>query len=70
MTYHRSEGILSLYLGDQKVGEGRIKTQPGRFSIAGEGLNIGRDSGEPVTTTTPAKAVRSPAAPSTGWSST
>ncbi len=42
-------GILSLYHGDKKVGEGRIKTQPGLFSIAGEGLCIGRDSGEPVT---------------------
>ena len=31
------------------VGEGRIKTQPGKFSIAGEGLNIGRDGAEPVT---------------------
>jgi hypothetical protein len=27
-------GILSLYHGDKKVGEGRIKTQPGLFSIA------------------------------------
>ena len=34
--------------GDEKVGEGRIKTQPGIFSIAGEGLCAGRDSGEPV----------------------
>jgi hypothetical protein len=42
-------GILSLYHGDKKVGEGRIKTQPGQFSIAGEGLCVGRDSGEPVT---------------------
>src|SRR3984957_10764051 len=42
-------GMLSLYHGDQKVGEGRIKTQPGKFSIAGEGLCIGRDSGEAVT---------------------
>jgi hypothetical protein len=31
------------------VGEGRIKTQPGKFSIAGEGLNIGKDGAEPVT---------------------
>ena len=31
------------------MGEGRIKTQPGKFSIAGEGLSIGRDSGEAVT---------------------
>jgi arylsulfatase A-like enzyme len=44
-----ANGILSLYYGDKKVGEGRIKTQPGKFSIAGEGLCVGRDSGEPVT---------------------
>jgi arylsulfatase len=42
-------GTLSLYHGDNKVGEGRIKTQPGNFSLAGEGLCVGRDSGEPVT---------------------
>jgi arylsulfatase A-like enzyme len=42
-------GILSLFYGDQKVGEGRIKTQPGFFSLAGEGLCAGRDSGEAVT---------------------
>ena len=45
-------GILSLYHGDKKVGEGRIKTQPGIFSLAGEGLCVGRDSGEPSPTTT------------------
>ncbi|MEV7507193.1 arylsulfatase [Streptomyces sp. NPDC090085] len=42
-------GLLSLYHGDRKVGEGRIRTQPGRFTLAGEGLTVGRDSGEPVT---------------------
>ena len=30
-----STGILSLYHGEQKVGEGRIKTQPGMFSHRG-----------------------------------
>ena len=40
---------MSLYHGSLKVGAGRIKTQPGKFSIAGEGLCIGRDSGEAVT---------------------
>jgi arylsulfatase A-like enzyme len=44
-----STGILSLYHGDVKVAEGRIKTQPGKFAIAGEGLCVGRDSGEAVT---------------------
>ncbi len=50
---HVSTGILSLYHGDKKVGEGRIKTQPGLFSLAGEGLCVGRDGGEPVTSDYP-----------------
>jgi arylsulfatase len=49
-------GILSLYYGDQKVGEERIKTQPGKFSLAGEGLCVGRDSAEPVTDDYPGTA--------------
>jgi arylsulfatase len=44
-----STGILSLYHGDRKVGEGRIKTQPGYFELAGQGLCVGRDSGSAVT---------------------
>ncbi len=44
-----AEGILSLYHGEAKVGEGRIKTQPGGYMIAGEGLAVGRDVGDPVT---------------------
>ena len=32
-----------------KVGEGRIKTQPGKFTLAGDGLCVGRDSSDPVT---------------------
>ena len=46
-------GILSLFHGDTKVGEGRIKTQPGMYMIAGEGLAIGRDVGDPVTQSYP-----------------
>jgi arylsulfatase len=46
---HVATGMLSLYHGDKKVGEGRIKTQPGMFSLAGEGLCVGRDSAEPIT---------------------
>ena len=49
-------GILTLYHGDRKVGQGRIKTQPGKFSIAGEGLSVGRDTGEPVTDDYPGDA--------------
>jgi hypothetical protein len=50
---HVSTGILSLYHGDKKVGEGRIRTQPGIFMLAGEGLCVGRDSGEAVTSDYP-----------------
>ena len=42
-------GTLTLYHGDRKVGQGRIKTQLGAFAIAGSGLNVGRDPGEPIT---------------------
>jgi hypothetical protein len=42
-------GTLSLFVDDEKVGEGRIMTQPGNFSLVGEGLNVGKDPGEPVT---------------------
>jgi arylsulfatase A-like enzyme len=44
-----AEGTLTLHMRDAAVGEGRIKTQPGKFSIAGEGLNIGKEGAEPVT---------------------
>jgi len=42
-------GTLTLYHGDRKVGEGRIKTQLGAFAVAGAGLYVGRHGGEPVT---------------------
>ncbi len=36
-------GILSLYVGDKKVGEGRIKMQPGAFGL-GSGVTVGRSA--------------------------
>src|SRR3954451_18967413 len=50
---HVATGILSLYHGDKKVGEGRIKTQPGGYMVAGDGLAVGRDVGDPVTSDYP-----------------
>jgi hypothetical protein len=47
---------VTLYHGDRKVGEGRIKTQLGAFAIAGSGLYIGRHGGEPVTDDYPGEA--------------
>jgi arylsulfatase A-like enzyme len=51
-----SAGTLSLFHGDVKVGESRIKTQPGKFAIAGDGLCVGRDSSDPVTGDYPGEA--------------
>lgn len=42
-------GMAALYINDQLVAEQRIKTQPGKFSLAGEGLAVGRDGGAPVS---------------------
>jgi len=52
---HVANGMLAIYMNDEKVGEMKIMTQPGKFSIAGEGLNVGRDGGEPVTGDYPGK---------------
>jgi hypothetical protein len=42
-------GTLSLYQGEDKVGEGQIRTQLGTFAIAGAALYVGRHEGEPLT---------------------
>ncbi|MBL8147206.1 MAG: arylsulfatase, partial [Anaerolineae bacterium] len=42
-------GTLTLYINDEAVGSGKIITQPGNFSLVGEGLNVGVDPGVPVT---------------------
>jgi arylsulfatase len=44
-----ASGTLSLFIDDEHVGEGRIVTQPGNFSLVGEGLNVGKDPASPVT---------------------
>jgi arylsulfatase A-like enzyme len=51
-----TEGMLTLHIREAKVGEARIRTQPGKFSIAGEGLNIGKEGAEPVTDDYPGEA--------------
>ncbi len=38
-------GMLSLYIAERKVGEGRISTQPGAFAVAGGALTVGRSRG-------------------------
>jgi arylsulfatase len=44
-----THGTLTLYIDDKAVGSAQIRTQPGNFSLVGEGLNVGKDIGEPVT---------------------
>jgi arylsulfatase A-like enzyme len=51
-----TSGTLTLFINDEKVGSAKIKTQPGKFSLAGEGLNVGMDRGEPVTADYPGDA--------------
>ncbi len=47
--YHESLGKTRLYVNEKVVAEGRMKTQPGKFTLSGDGLCIGRDSGDAVS---------------------
>ena len=44
-----SLGTATLYVDDQPVGSAKIRTQPGTFMLSGDGLCVGRDSGDPVS---------------------
>jgi arylsulfatase len=47
--YGESRGTTKLYVNDKVVAEGPMKTQPGKFTLSGDGLCIGRDSGDAVS---------------------
>ena len=47
--YHESIGTTTLYVGDKAVASGPMRTQPGKFTLSGDGLCIGRDSGDAVS---------------------
>jgi hypothetical protein len=47
--YGESIGKGKLYVNDKAVAEGPMKTQPGKFTLSGDGLCIGRDSGDNVS---------------------
>ena len=51
-----AHGTLSMYINEVKMGEKKIRTQLGKFSLAGEGFNVGRDGGAPVTNDYPGGA--------------
>ncbi len=49
-------GRMTLYIDDQAVASGDFRTQTGHYSLAGEGLAVGYDSGDPVTKRYPASS--------------
>ncbi|QDG53828.1 arylsulfatase [Persicimonas caeni] len=42
-------GTVELYIDEECVGTLDIKTQPAHFALGGEGLAVGRDGGQPVS---------------------
>ncbi len=44
-----SLGHCSLYVNDKAVAEGDMRTQIGKFTLSGDGLCVGRDSGDAVS---------------------
>jgi arylsulfatase len=46
---HESVGTTKLYVNDKVVAQGAMKSQPGKFTLAGDGLCVGRDSGDAVS---------------------
>lgn len=44
-----SHGTTRLYVGDDVVAEGPMRTQTGKFTLCGDGLCVGRDSADSVT---------------------
>lgn len=48
---HSAIGTATLYVNDAPAGDLSIKTQPGKFMLGGEGLNIGKDPGGSVAKT-------------------
>ena len=44
-----SIGKTKLYVNEEVVAEGEMKTQPGKFTLSGDGLCVGYDSGDNVS---------------------
>jgi hypothetical protein len=44
-----SHGTTRLYVGDEVVAEGPMRTQLGKFTLCGDGLCVGRDSSDAVS---------------------
>ena len=46
---HETHGQTKLYVNDKVVAEGPMRTQAGKFTLSGDGLCVGRDSGDAVS---------------------
>jgi arylsulfatase len=47
--YNESIGTAKLYVNDKEVAQGPMKTQVGKFTLSGDGLCVGFDSGDNVS---------------------
>jgi hypothetical protein len=47
--YGESFGTTRLFVNEEAVSEGPMKTQPGKFTLSGDGLCVGFDSGDAVS---------------------
>jgi arylsulfatase len=47
--HHEPLGTAKLYVNGKVVAEGPMKTQPGKFTLSGDGLCVGYDSGDAVS---------------------
>jgi arylsulfatase len=47
--HKESLGTMKLYINDKVVAEGPMKTQPAKFTLSGDGLCVGFDSGDAVS---------------------
>jgi arylsulfatase len=47
--FGESIGSMKLYINEEVVAEGPMKTQPAKFTLSGDGLCIGYDSGDAVS---------------------
>jgi arylsulfatase A-like enzyme len=46
---HATHGTAKLYIDDKVVARQEIRTQPSHFALCGEGLSVGRDTGDAVS---------------------
>ena len=47
--HHESIGTAKLYINDKEVATGPMRAQVGKFTLVGDGLCVGFDSGDPVS---------------------